>query len=86
MPTIPISNYVTAWLKAPFLTYLKNSILIVGSIIVAGKVLISAEVCREMEIIHRKGKTKIRTTKIFSSVLTMLSIFSVVLYMGRPSY
>ncbi len=40
LPSSPqFSNYVTAWLKAPFLTYLKNSILIVGSIIVANVII-----------------------------------------------
>ena len=40
LPSSPqFVNYVTAWLKAPFLTYLKNSILIVGSIIVANVII-----------------------------------------------
>lgn len=40
LPSSPqFSNYVTAWLKAPFLAYLKNSILIVGSIIVANVII-----------------------------------------------
>lgn len=32
-------NYVTAWLRAPFLTYLKNSLIVVGTIIV-GNIII----------------------------------------------
>lgn len=40
IPASPqFSNYVTAWLKAPFLTYLKNSIVIVGLIIVANVII-----------------------------------------------
>ena len=39
-PAVPqFVNYVTAWLKAPFLTYLKNSILIVGTIIAANVII-----------------------------------------------
>lgn len=40
LPATPqFVNYLTAWTRAPFLTYLKNSVLIVGSIIVANVII-----------------------------------------------
>lgn len=32
-------NYLTAWARAPFLTYLKNSVIVVGSIIAANVII-----------------------------------------------
>lgn len=40
IPKTPqLANYATAWARAPFLVYLKNSILIVGTIILANIVI-----------------------------------------------
>ena len=40
LPATPqFVNYLTAWTRAPFLTYLKNSVLIVGSIIAANVII-----------------------------------------------
>ena len=40
LPSSPqFVNYMTAWLRAPFLTYLKNSVIVVGSIIVANVII-----------------------------------------------
>lgn len=40
IPSVPqFVNYITAWNKAPFLTYLLNSILVVGAIIVANIII-----------------------------------------------